>query len=675
MPNWNGTVLTTRGKALQAKVEAGTTMQITKLKIGDGILSAGQTVDALIDLVSPKKNIGISAKTPLESGICKVTAVVTNDGLATGFYVRELGVFAQDPDLGEILYAYTSDGSPDYLPAAGGSVAVAEELVVQLAFSNAVDIQATITLDGLITTAILEQHKTKSPIDHPDGSVTDEVIGNRIITDTTELAGTAASLTTLLGRIGNMLKQITGKTNWYTLPTLTLEAINTLFGTSGHAHTGIAGQGPKINSTGLAAGAADDTSIGNRTITDTTAAAAGADTLTKLLSKLGNMVKSITGKANWYTAPATTLETANTHIADKNNPHGVTAAQAGAAPGSVLVDAQRIANDTLSNIMVEGKVGAYLTANCYYDGAKWYRKDESKPAIILFVATGIPNSVTYDYAAAGTGAITWTEKTLASTDIVLPLSGGTMTGSIILPNNIYIQSIDASNTAQNIIGLNPSNQVTIGHGGTTQTILTAKNHTAGAIISDGSAIKKIATTDICAPAGHGLGTFGEMISDIYAITTSGFYRYGANATNAPTTVAGTIIANTWDENMMTVIAVDRNKNIYSATKNNGIWGSWKQIATTDQSTYIVASGSGTNYTWRKWSNGDIEQWGYTTVSGAATLTFPLAMAAATYFNFMPTVNDGGDNMNPFFTALTGASVSIHLGSNASGSVYWHVKGN
>ncbi len=236
MPNWSGTLLTTKGRALQAKVEAGATMTITKLKIGDGTMGSGQTVDALTDLISPKKNLGISALTPLDSGVCKVTAVVTNSGLASGFYVRELGVFAQDPNLGEILYAYTADGSPDYLPAAGGTVAVAEELVVQLAFSNAANITATISLDGLITTAILNTHKNAAVIDHPDNSVTDVKIGNRTITDTVTAAAGANTITNLFSMIGNMLKRITGKSNWYTAPATTLEAANTHITAATGAH-------------------------------------------------------------------------------------------------------------------------------------------------------------------------------------------------------------------------------------------------------------------------------------------------------------------------------------------------------------------------------------------------------------------------------------------------------
>lgn len=236
MPNWNGTVLTAKGRNLQAKVEAGASMTITKLKIGDGTLGSGQSIDNLTDLVAPKKNISISNLTPLENGQCKISAVVTNSGLGTGFYVRELGIFAQDPDLGEILYAYTADGSPDYLPPEGGPVAVSEELAVTLVFSNAANISAVISLDGLVTTAMLNTHKTKTPLDHPDGSVTtakiadssvtDIKIGNRTITDTTALAGTAAELTVLLSRIGNMIKQITGKSNWYTAPAATIEALN-----------------------------------------------------------------------------------------------------------------------------------------------------------------------------------------------------------------------------------------------------------------------------------------------------------------------------------------------------------------------------------------------------------------------------------------------------------------
>lgn len=75
-----------------------------------------------------------------------------------------------------------------------------------------------------------------------------------------------------------------------------------------HKHDGSKGNSSKITATEIAAGAADDAAIGNRTITDTTALAGTATTLTTILGRIGNMIKSITGKPNWYTAPATSLQ-------------------------------------------------------------------------------------------------------------------------------------------------------------------------------------------------------------------------------------------------------------------------------------------------------------------------------------------------------------------------------
>lgn len=85
---------------------------------------------------------------------------------------------------------------------------------------------------------------------------------------------------------------------------------------NGNLHTTLA---EKTKLAGITAGAggagsATDTVIGNRTITDTTAPTGDTGTITTLLGWLANMIKAITGKSSWRTAPATTLEAANTHM-------------------------------------------------------------------------------------------------------------------------------------------------------------------------------------------------------------------------------------------------------------------------------------------------------------------------------------------------------------------------
>lgn len=76
--------------------------------------------------------------------------------------------------------------------------------------------------------------------------------------------------------------------------------------------------------------AAIDAAIGNRTIDDTKVPNANENTsLSTLLSWVGNMIKSITGKASWRTAPVKSIEQLNndvvTHSAD-TAAHGATSA-------------------------------------------------------------------------------------------------------------------------------------------------------------------------------------------------------------------------------------------------------------------------------------------------------------------------------------------------------------
>lgn len=57
--------------------------------------------------------------------------------------------------------------------------------------------------------------------------------------------------------------------------------------------------------------------------------------LAQWVNWITNRIKAITGNANWYDTPPTTLTAANTHMANTSNPHSVTATQAGAIPTTV----------------------------------------------------------------------------------------------------------------------------------------------------------------------------------------------------------------------------------------------------------------------------------------------------------------------------------------------------
>ena len=49
MANWSSLILTNKGKILRSKVEAGQTkLTLTKIKLGDGVISTGQTLEGLL---------------------------------------------------------------------------------------------------------------------------------------------------------------------------------------------------------------------------------------------------------------------------------------------------------------------------------------------------------------------------------------------------------------------------------------------------------------------------------------------------------------------------------------------------------------------------------------------------------------------------------------------------
>lgn len=159
MPNWAGGVLTAKGRALQAKVEAGQTLELTKMKLGSGTPEP-EEIDNLTDLKQPQNIMGISSKN-VENNICEVTSVILTSNINTPFYAREWGLFANDPDEGEILYMYTTDPNPDYIPDKNSALVISASYALNIAVLNVDNIIANIDPEGLITAGILEDELKK----------------------------------------------------------------------------------------------------------------------------------------------------------------------------------------------------------------------------------------------------------------------------------------------------------------------------------------------------------------------------------------------------------------------------------------------------------------------------------------------------------------------------------
>lgn len=120
MAAFGGMIITNKGRALQAKAQTGTQLKYTRIKVGDGKLG-GQSIPTLNDLISAKKSLDIKKLEVRPGGMAVVGSMLSNAGLKSGFYFREFGVFAHDPDEGEIMYCYGNSGeNAEYIPPEGG---------------------------------------------------------------------------------------------------------------------------------------------------------------------------------------------------------------------------------------------------------------------------------------------------------------------------------------------------------------------------------------------------------------------------------------------------------------------------------------------------------------------------------------------------------------------------
>ena len=156
MANWQGAILTAKGRALAAKVEAGQCkLALTKFKVGAG---APASLEGLTDLVSPKQIVSLSSCTPSDTGVCDVEGVLTNSDVSAGYYIRELGLFATDPDAGEILYAVSTDPNPDYWQAKGSATALAIAIHMQIAITSTDSVVANLDPSGLVSVEDLQTH-------------------------------------------------------------------------------------------------------------------------------------------------------------------------------------------------------------------------------------------------------------------------------------------------------------------------------------------------------------------------------------------------------------------------------------------------------------------------------------------------------------------------------------
>lgn len=115
-------LLTEKGAELHAKSLAGGKIEFTRFELGNGTYTGTETDDAIrkmTKLKSVKNSYGIGGIEVKNTQTCVLTLVATNKDVKTGYYVRELGIYAKGSDGVEVLYyiLVATNDNPDWMSA------------------------------------------------------------------------------------------------------------------------------------------------------------------------------------------------------------------------------------------------------------------------------------------------------------------------------------------------------------------------------------------------------------------------------------------------------------------------------------------------------------------------------------------------------------------------------
>lgn len=153
-----GTVITKKGMQLLVKVLASETMlKFTRVEVGTGGLPAGYDPANMVRLNRYKMD-AVIAKCKADGDVAKITMQLGSQGIESGFIMSEIGIYAEDPDVGDILYAYLDlQDDPQYIYAEGGQAQKFLMFTLEVAIEESAKVSAYINPEGLITRAEFER--------------------------------------------------------------------------------------------------------------------------------------------------------------------------------------------------------------------------------------------------------------------------------------------------------------------------------------------------------------------------------------------------------------------------------------------------------------------------------------------------------------------------------------
>lgn len=156
---WENAVITQKGLALQAKLVQGNTLEITRAAAGSGYVAAG-LLQRQTAVTSEEQILQITSAVYPEDGKCAITTRLENEELEKGYTAMQIGLYAKDPDEGEILYfiAQANSGTGVTVPAHAEMASFHAEWTFYFQYGMADGVSVTVDPANTVTQAMMEQY-------------------------------------------------------------------------------------------------------------------------------------------------------------------------------------------------------------------------------------------------------------------------------------------------------------------------------------------------------------------------------------------------------------------------------------------------------------------------------------------------------------------------------------
>ena len=222
MPSvYNKNRVTKKGYNLLAEsIATKKPVTFTKVVIGDGDDNR-LNIDTMTNVVSEKLILPVHDGQKDGDGQYLVTAVLSNSTVETGFFPKEVALFAKCGDGEEILYSYSNGGNNVGLIPDKNTPINSEIYNIRTKIGNATNITFLTSDDLYVTKSELTKHNT-DPDAH--GGLLQKV-KTELETHNTDISSHPT--------ITAMIAKILGATNWQENPVATLKDIKNLLGMGG----------------------------------------------------------------------------------------------------------------------------------------------------------------------------------------------------------------------------------------------------------------------------------------------------------------------------------------------------------------------------------------------------------------------------------------------------------